>query len=211
MQRFTLFSMILSAVVVLTIGDVLFHGYLSGSTEDPLPVDNGAETALPSDIEPSDTQGNDAPDTVVQLQEEILPLISVDMFSMAGLMSPTIKEMEFSGFIFQFVPFTDSGNAKVYQWNIFDGENYVGSAYEIKYGTDTAGFQGYLGLRDTAKGLVDLGTTNETNNYGDASFYFNHKVKTGTVHLVMRSGKDVFAFEYAQSFHENMKKVFDIL
>ena len=199
--------MILSAVVVLTIGDVLFHGYLGGASEDPLPVENVEDV---QDVQPDGTDAAVA-DTVVQLQEEITPLISADMFSMAGFLSPTIKEVDFSGYVFQFVPFTDLGNAKIYQWNIFDGENYVGSAYEIKYGTDTAGFQGYLELRDSGKGLVDLGTVNEVNNYGDASFYFNHKVKTGTVHLVMRSGKDVFAFEYAQSFHENMKKVFDIL
>jgi hypothetical protein len=60
-------------------------------------------------------------------------------------------------------------------------------------------------------GLTDLGSVNEVNNYGDASFYFNHKNKLKTVHLIIRTGRDIYAFEYSQSFHETMKKVFDSL
>lgn len=221
MQKFTLFSLVLSVSMILIIGDIVLHGYLSNGGEEPLPV---IEENLPVQT-PDTTEAVDNTQTVlennlgidtesdasVQLQEETGPLIATDLFSLAGFLNPVLKETTFSGLVFQFIPFSDQDQANVLQWNLFDGENYVGSIYEIKYATDTAGFQGYLTLRDSAKTLYELGETNEINNYGDASFYFNHKTKIKTIHLVMRSGKDIFAFEYSDAYHEQMKKVFDIL
>lgn len=230
MQKFTVFSIILSLVVVLTIADVLFHNYLNPDstvssvvttetssqvdTVDTTPVtDTSAPLTLPQ------TNSTTTTDQPVQLQEDssfesigaIPSSLTVDLFKTAGFESPTLKNAVFSGLVFEFLGFTDQSEATVYQWNLFSGPAFVGSIYEIKYSTDTGGFQGYLNLRDEAKTLIDLGTINEVNNYGDASFYFNHKAKVNTVHLLIRSGANLYGFEYAQTYHESMKNVFDSL
>ncbi|MFA5792313.1 MAG: hypothetical protein WC897_00385 [Candidatus Gracilibacteria bacterium] len=220
MQRFTLFSLILSVAVILIISDTVFHDYLNRNGDLPAPDSTGEDVSevveMPTASEPTETLLESNLDTVetndaVELQSEIEPLTDTGLFLLSGFATPVLKETTFSGLVFQFIPFSSSGEDTVFQWNLFDGENYVGSVYEIKYSTDTSAFQGYLTLRDSASSITELGEMNEVNNYGDASFYFNHKTKIKTVHVVMRSGKDIFAFEYAQSFHENMKKVFDIL
>lgn len=216
MQRFTLFSLILSVSVVLIICDLVFNNYLGQNTNEellPVPVQEDVEVLDESTDETVDQTviESNLSDESVSLQSEEESLINADLFSLAGFLKPTLKEASFSGLIFQFIPFDNANEAKVFEWNLFDGENYVGSVYEIKYATDTGAFQGYLTLRDAANALNSVGEINEANNYGDASFYFNHNVKVKTVHLIMRSQRDVFAFAYAQSFHENMKKVFDIL
>ena len=81
----------------------------------------------------------------------------------------------------------------------------------MKYPSETGAFQAYLTLRDRAKELTDLGLVNEVNNYGEASFYFNHKIKTKTVHLAVKQGNNLYAFEYAYRWHEEMKKLFPLL
>lgn len=215
MQKFTIFSIILSLVVVLTISDVLFNG---ATRENDVPVVDQSEPAASEETSdspltlPSDDSTSDSP---VELQEAVDPLVSSSLtetvFQEAGFEDPTLKSTPFAGLIFQLLSFVPSSDATVGQWNLFTGPIYVGTIYEIQYNTDTGGFQGYLNLRDAAKTLVDVGMVNEANNYGDASFYFNHKTKLKTVHLLIRTGSKLYGFEYSQSYHENMKKVFDIL
>jgi len=113
--------------------------------------------------------------------------------------------------VFQTISFADQGDATTYQYNLFDGENFIGSVYEFRYPTETGSFQGYLSLRERAATLADVGELNEANNYGDASFYFNHFSKTKTVHLVMKSRNNIYAFEYAYKHHDQMKNVFELM
>ncbi|MEK9160152.1 MAG: hypothetical protein AAB383_05495 [Patescibacteria group bacterium] len=203
MQKLTLFSVLLSISVILIVGDIVFHDYLN-EFEATSPVEETSEVA-PLDEE--------AP---VDLSEETEPTLiesslSAALFTQAGFVQPVLKDTIFSGLVFQFISFADQEEATVYQWNVFDGEQYVGSVYEMKYPTETGSFQGYLALRERAMSLMDLGSVNEVNNYGNASFYFNHKTKVKTVHVVVRSGNDIYGFEYAQTNHEKMKNVFDSL
>lgn len=225
MQKFTVFSIILSLVVVLAITDVLFHNYLGApaqiSTEtvttatEATPVEDTPLT-LPTDTSTNDSVTNtDSSQEPVQLQEvpegAIPSSLTTALFESSGLELPTLKSTPFSGLVFQFLNFADTSEATVYQWNLFSGAAFVGTIYEIKYPTDTGGFQGYLNLRDEAKTLTDLGSVNEVNNYGDASFYFNHKTKVKTVHLMVRVGANLYGFEYSQTYHEKLKNVFDSL
>lgn len=229
MQKFTAFSILLSIIVVLATVDVLFHGYLGGeqvAAEDEAQVDEEnamdtpVDTEVDSSVNPVDEEvisevspdANSEADESVELQEvEMESWITGDLLSQAGFMSPVVKEALFSGLIFQIIPFNDGADSQTLQLNFFDGETYVGTFYEIVYATDTGSFQGYLNLREAAKSLTELGTVNEINMYGDASFYFNHKSKVNTVHMVALYGKRIYGFEYASDAHEKMKKMFDNL
>ncbi len=219
MQKFTVFSIVLSLVVVLTMTDVLFHGYL---TDEETPSETIETPELPSsDPASADPQGEVtelAPSTEtpsetppVELQEEKLPsVLSVELMKQAGFLTPILKEAPFSGLVFQFLSVDPNPEATAYQWNFFEETSYTGSFYEEVFPTETGAFQAYLALREAAQ-ASGLGTVNEVNNYGDASFYFNHSTKTKTVYLVMHTQNRVIAFEYAQEVHEKMKKLFDIL
>ncbi|MFA4814801.1 MAG: hypothetical protein WC924_02460 [Candidatus Gracilibacteria bacterium] len=204
MQKLTLFSVLLSISVVLIVGDIVYHDYLS-------------EFETSREILPVEGETSDAESVPVDLSEEDPSLtvlessLSSQLFTQAGFLDPVLKDTVFSGLVFQFISFADQDEATLYQWNLFDGEQYIGSIYEIKYPTETGSFQGYLALRERAMSLTAIGTVNEANNYGDACFYFNHKTKVKTVHLVIRTGADIYGFEYGQSYHEKMKNVFDSL
>lgn len=206
MQKLTIFSVLLSISVILIVVDIVAHDYLSEfeAAQETLPTEEMEETTL-------------LEEGIVDLSEEEPDLtvlessLSTQVLVQAGFLNPVLKDTIFSGLVFQFISFADQNEATLYQWNVFDGEEYIGSIYEIKYPTETGSFQGYLALRERAMSLTDLGTVNEVNNYGDASFYFNHKTKVKTVHLVVRTGTDIYGFEYGQGYHEKMKNVFDSL
>lgn len=210
MQKFTVFSIILSISVVLILGDIVFHDYLSAWGDEEVVEEVIEEDVTPLLEEQLDTQGDET--AWVELSEEIgisvlKPAMSEDVFLSAGFFDPVLKDTIFSGLVFQFINFADQADAFVYQWNLFDGEDFVGSIYEIKYPSAMGSLQGYLNLRDRAQAQFDLGEVNETNNYRDASFYFNHATKTKTVHVVIRGGATIYAFEYAYVHHEKMMDV----
>ncbi len=213
MHKFTVFSIILSISVVLILGDIVFHDYLSifdaGAdeeiTEEEVPV---LEENLDEDVEEEVSEEA----AWVELAEEtgitvLQPGMTEDVFVQAGFFDPVLKDTIFSGLVFQFISFSDQTDAFVYQWNLFDGENFIGSVYEIKYPSEMGSLQGYLALRGRADSMPELGAVNEVNNYRDASFYFNHATKTKTVHTVVRAEANLYAFEYAYVHHEKMKKV----
>ena len=208
MQKFTVFSILLSLSVVLIITDTVYHDYL-----------NESEDTVTAPQEEDPAEEDPEKEAAVELSEEdqepivtvLEPTLSAEFFASSGFLEPVLKDTVFSGLVFQFISFSDQTEASIYQWNLFDGEEYIGSIYEIHYPTETGSFQGYLALRERAMSLTDIGSVNEVNNYGDASFYFNHKTKIKTVHLILRTESSIYAFEYSQSAHEKMKKVFDNL
>ncbi len=151
-------------------------------------------------------------DTPVELQSvpsTIEAWLGTEALSRAGFQAPVLKNAPSSDLIFQFL--TKPANASIFQWNFFDGQDYIGTLVEIAAQTETEGFQNYLQLRDEANRSNDLGTVNEMNLYGDASFYFNHFIQSKTIRIVIRRDSRVFALEYRHEAHDVMKKLFDIL
>lgn len=208
MQKFTVFSVLLSFTVILIIGDMVLHDYLDADQ-----FERSVES-LESEIDElqGEPEATDGIEGEVSIDEEVTlseeggnPTITTELMATSGFGNPVLKEAIFSGYIFQFINFADQLGAATYQWNFFENEAYKASIYEIKYGTETGSFQGYLNLRKRAGELTQIGTVNETNSYGDASFYFNHKTKTKTVHLVIKRGRTIYAFEYPYSIHDRMK------
>lgn len=234
MQKFTVFSLLLSFSVILILSDIVFHDYLDESKYESA-VSSGAESVEQSasqdsgqnTLNDSENMNEASGDSEADIQENSQrsneqissvslasipePKMTAEALKMAGFVNPILKEAVFSGNIFNFIGFTDQPDAFIYQWNFFEGENFIGSIYELEYASDTGGFQAYLTLRQRAMDLFNLGTVNETNSYGDTSFYFNHKSKTKTVHLIIRKANSVYGFEYAYVNHEKMKPLFSII
>ncbi|MBU0981169.1 hypothetical protein KKC94_00585 [Patescibacteria group bacterium] len=219
MQRFTIFSILLSLTLLFFIGDILSHNYLKADISG---IDNAKDlnvaTAEPLLAEPKIDEETTEP--VKQNSEDEVTLSSISViepelsalnFQLVGFSNPILKEAQFNGSVFQIIDFSDQTDAYVYQSNIFEDETYVGAVSEIKYPTEIGAFQGYLKIRERAMGLLDYGEVNETNTYGDTSFYFNHKIKTKTVHIVVKESDTLYAFEYDYGYHEKMKQLFGIL
>jgi hypothetical protein len=228
MQKFTAFSILFSVTVLLIVVDLVSHDYLSEKQEESFQevqelieqvdlMEDSYETENTGDdeLENSDLQTlfDLKSEENVVLSEIVLLDATLDesVFLDAGFGLPTLKDTLFSGLVFQIIPFSDQVEPFVYQWNFFNGEHFIGSVYELRYDNQTASFQGYLELRNRADDLPQYGTMNEVNNYGDSSFYFNHATKTKTVHVVMKKGTQLYAFEYPYSEHEKMKEVFQVL
>jgi len=228
MHKFTIFTILLSVCVVLIVADLVLHDYWGEdfasqdaiteqtspdeTVPDETPVSPGASTDLTTPTDPEfygDEEDN--PTTSTTEPPEVQPTLTQALTADLGLTEPILETESYTGLIYGFWDLSASLNgATVLRHKLFDGTTFLGSIYEIRGTTDVDLFSLYEALRTLAN-TSDTGTINENNAYGEASFYFNHSVKTNTVFLTVRTQNAVYAFEYAPSAHVQMKKLISLL
>ena len=200
MQKFTIFTIIFSAVVIVTVSELVVHDYIDRHS------DEGSAIA--------EVDGSDIQASVIDLPAEepantsILAGLDYQLFGFTD--GSYLKEKNFPDNVFQFLEF-DFDNTDGMYWEMFDGKSYEGGLYEIICENPTDAFTVYTDLKSSALDQPDNGTMNEVNNYGLASFYFNDNVKTDTVFLVILSEDRVYALTYQKAMHDVFKEVADSL
>jgi len=223
MQKFTVFTIIISLTVLMALGDMIAHDYLQNNVAG---VPAHAEDATPQ-VQALVPQGSQNAEVTTELvaptadsQDALPDLVPVktawlgdqpETFELSGIVSPVLKVASYSGLLFDLIPFETSAGGVLKSWNLFEDERYIGNVTQIQFDTDTAAFQAYLQVRQSAQAEAAMGSVNEANNAGDASFYFNHLVKTKTVHRVVLKENTIYVLMYAYSDHEKLKNLFDFL
>jgi hypothetical protein len=86
----------------------------------------------------------------------------------------------------------------------------IGAAYELPFPDKTDARRFYTRIKSEAKAASDI-DTNETNQFGENSFYINHQAKVAQVFLVTLKGDKVYAFAYKNEYHETMKPFLGLL
>lgn len=209
MHKFTIFTIIFSIVVVITVGELVIHDYLerkSGAEE--VEVEESTEEAV---IE-EEIAGEE--EVVVEEEPVFEPVASMPgmdfvAFGFAEGAALTEKNFPETG-MFSLLEYTSSASQGFY-WELFEGEEYAGGIYEIVCENPTEAFTVYTDLRESGISKPDSGEVNETNSYGETSFYFNHSTKTTTVFLVVLSEDKVYGFTYSHKYHNAFKELFSII
>lgn len=240
MHKFTIFTILLSVCVVLIVADLVLHDYWgedfaseNATTEQTLPNENIPDETSPDETV-SDEIASDSSTTPMEdatsitsgvvtdpefygdeednpAPSEIQPTLTQALTADLGLTEPILETESYTGLIYGFWNLSTALNGTpLLRHKLFDGTTFLGSIYEIQGATEVDLFSLYEELRTLAS-TSNTGTINENNAYGEASFYFNHSVKTNTVFLAVRTKNAVYAFEYAPSAHVQMKKLISLL
>lgn len=194
MHKFTIFTIIFSAVVIITVSELVVSDYFDRRA--------GGQENEESVVDEEDQQ-----------QEEIVYLSTLDAYEYVSFDFPegsVLKSKNFPDKVFWELEYDDE-SAEKYYWELFSGEEYLGSLYEIVCADPTEAFTVYTDLKQSGMDQPDTGTVNEVNNYGEASFYFNNIVKTTSIFIVILGKNQVFAFNYSSTYHDNFKQLFSSL
>ena len=225
MHKFTIFTIIFSIMVILVMADLVINDYLGRDLSQETIADTSTvamETpVLPIEATPdSESRGDEegavilvedtTPDAIFDKAEEpTLPtpstssqgMITSELVASFDLLEPRVETSVYDGLLYGFWQMTDDFlEFTVLEHNIFDGTNFVATVYEVQGENEIQAFAAYEAFRQLAS-TSSLGTFNENNQYGDASFYFNHSTKMNTVYLVTRKGPGVYAFQYGHEVH----------
>ena len=209
MHKFTIFTIIFSVVVVITVGELVVHDYLERH-DDKVEV-SVEEEAQPEENVAVEVESED--EVIVAEQDmpevDMTPyLTGLDYASFGFAEGVELREKDFMG-VFTFLQY-ESSASEPYYWEIFEGEEYAAGIYEIICENPTEAFTVYTDLRESGV-ASENGDVNEVNIYGEASFYFNHSTKTTTIYKVILGEDRVWAFTYAHKYHDPFKGVFEVL
>lgn len=218
MHKFTIFTIILSIMVLFVVADLVLNDYLSGEhatdvvAESPIAVVDD-----PTVIEDPELRGDEEeiPDEPTEVIEEEVPVVedvlvasglggvvTQELVASLNLLEPRLETVEFDGLVYGFWERSDELDGfLILEHTVFDGPNFVATIYEIQGENEIQTFAAYEGFRQIAL-TSPLGNVNENNSYGDGSFYFNHSTKLNTSYLVTRKELGVYLFQYGHDVHQ---------
>lgn len=200
MHKFTIFTILLSIIVIVVTIDLVINGYWK---KDSAIIQNTLSNVAPNVL--------DADNSKKRVSDDIpLPIstISDDVLLNSGIIQPQMKQVKFNGKLFQFIDLSAFGFEDIAKTNVFDGSEFRFSVYEIQTDHPTLAEEMYHLLQDEASKNSDI-SMNETNQYGDQSSYLNHSRKKQTVFLMVLMDTTVYAFEYPAGSHDVVKNILD--
>jgi hypothetical protein len=257
MQKFTVFTIIFSVIVVTIVAELVIQDYLekvyppagsiqaSAITGDEFeffyPDEQDAESTDPeteqAEEEPEQESTNkvleileenrsddqdeaeETPDDARESAEEEPDQFSLEAETSAridtllpALNIPNVeyKPGIYNGKLFNLVS-TDSIAVKesVYGFFEVDGDN-LGNFYEFEMKNTLLAESNFKKLKTLFEEFPEI-TANQTNQFGDTSFYINHASKVDLVYVVIQKDNFIYAFGYQSQFHETFKSFFGVL
>lgn len=230
MSKFTIFTIILSISVITVTADLAMRAYYAAGTDSQASVfssdesndaqgdtetDAPAPTPPPAPAQQEEQPTNPAavPPPPSQSSENPPPPpssnINQSLITQAGF-NGTLAEDHFNGKVFQLLDITKYPVEAISLYKFVDAGVPVATVAEIALRDEITALQLYILLQNKTKPYIDL-SLNETNAYGDRSFYINHAKKTDEAFLAVKIGKMIYAFAYVKSYHPQIKNIIQLL
>lgn len=226
MNKFTIFTIILAVSIVTVMADLGFREYYgtAGQTsvitsENPAPAQKSVtptgvtETTVPSAAADVSAGTNTPAGAATTATPYIVPppssTITQEKVESAGF-TGQFTEKHFDGKVFQLLDITKIPVEALGLYEIAQDDTPVVTVTEIALKDEIKALQMYVLLQNKTKPYIDL-SLNETNAYGDRSFYINHAKKPGEAFLTVKIGKMIYSFAYVKFYHPEIKKLIQLL
>jgi len=203
MSKFSLFTLFLSATVVIIVADLLINNYiqyrpLKGQVSaSVLRVNSAAQDPT------IDEQSQIASDAEIAIHN----LIDFSVISKAGFQSVYLQKVPFNGIMFESLDLRDFKSVPVTVNNILqENKNKIATIYEFDSQSRMLGKEIYSLLREKSGKLV-AARVNPTNEFGEGSFYINYSEHPDRAFLVVNGGENVYALTYLKELHPLIKNV----
>lgn len=214
MGKFTIFTVILSISVIVIAADLGVRKYTAADVTGA-----AAQEEISAVIEEPQTEQPDAPASAEQ--EPVMPdvlfiepvppqalfssILTADLISRAGFSDQAV-ERHFSGKVFELLDITQ---IPIVGAVLYEQPN-AASMTEIALQDEIRALSMYILLQNKTKPYIDM-SLNETNAYGDRSFYINHAKKPDEAFLIVNMGNKIYSFAYVKQYHQQVKELINLL
>lgn len=253
MQKFTIFTIIFSTLVITIIGELVVQDYLqkvynpsslqanalgAGDIQDYVaPFDAAsdqteeqssvaeltarlqelANNTNPDSTKEDSSQETDADSVRPNSREELINANSEQPFERIESLLPALQieglalsKDSYNQRLFQLIDTSSLDFVSTEYAVLNQNDQAVGSAYEFELRTAVDAENAFDEIRILANSFPSI-DTNQTNQFGERSYYINHLVKVGEVFLVIQDQNKIFAFAYKKEFHEKFKTFFGVV
>jgi len=256
MQKFTIFSVLLTVVIIVIVAEIMVNDYLPQFekpdienelallTSDPLGITEATQVnVLGADLQTEiDTNtGTDLSlttetvDTAVDLNSSSLDLnnsslnsditdfesndysgfdpnvyIREDQIKSAGFSSAYLADDSHNGYLFKTIYIDDLHDVNFKKYLVRDNIKSFAKIYVFTTGPSSQIDQLYEVLK--ARAAEGLQTEiNETNEFGNKSFYLNDKSRPSTAFLTVKVGSLLYAFSYPKEYHPQIRNLIQLI
>lgn len=178
--------------------------------KEPSEVSDVVSPAKESDVFESEVKIDNGTDSVVIYTPPPPSAVVTDEKVKQAGFTGQFSEKHFNGKVFQLLDITKIPVDAIGFYDISQDGATVVSITEIALKDEIRALQLYTLLQNKTKTYIDL-SLNETNAYGDRSFYINHTKKPDEAFLTVKVGKMIYSFAYVKFYHPEIKKLIQLL
>ncbi len=207
MNKFTLFTLFLSSIIIVIVAEILVNEYLRTpySLEGAANIFQAQQADSPSQQTATAAQGSS------QAVAASSGSLSIELLQKSGLQDYTLQSQPYGGELLDKIPFTDLNFIPTFESHLMKNQvARVASFYEFQPGSIQSAQEVYNLLKQKTSSEVGV-ILNETNSFEDQSFYVNYFEYPDKVFLVFRKGTNVFAYTYSKELHPQITKLIGLL
>ena len=138
------------------------------------------------------------------------PLVTFSLLLKAGFSQVTLQRDEFQGKLFSLLELQNFLALPVLQQNMLKDGKTIATFYELRNKSMLLAPEIYNRLKENFSALSQI-KINETNGYGESSFYVNDPAQPTVAFLVVKKGTSVYALAYKKDYHLLIKKLIQLL
>lgn len=241
MNKITIFFIIATVLIVSVTGTILGFKYFSGNNEEPekpIYVVETDENTQPTTTEtPTETEVPEEEEEIVEEQpkNEQPPPSVPDPFAMfesttepepenppvtagidesiitkAGFENTLLETFDFNGIVFNDFNMAEYNDDDHILYILTSGEENSAIITELFFPSLEISNEVYASLKAkmTQSGDFEI---NETNQYGDNSYFANHTTDKNSVFLVVKIKERLYTFHYPAKNHNKIKNLINLL
>ncbi|MBU0667831.1 hypothetical protein KJ951_02835 [Patescibacteria group bacterium] len=221
MNKSNLFSLFITVIVVVVAAEFLVNDYgaeptdsqASVATETPKSSDwaEGQTKPMAIDFAADNLADNSAASDDVSDPAKVISLsnqtnepeaaINFGLIGLSGFQNVTLKRVPFNGILFEKIDLRDYSSVPVIQQNLLqNNKQIIAGFHEFRAENELLAGEVYHLIKEKADGAIDV-SINETNGYGDNSFFINYGDHKSTAFLVVKIRETVYALTYRKELH----------
>lgn len=224
MQKLTVFFIGATVMVVVSITAVLGYKYFERNmakepkqeiVQDETPVKEEKEEVIaePEESEEPEVTEEDEPqgetDTPLIIESDnTSPYATIDesKLSKAGFDDPKLTLSPFSGTIFGNIDIKEYRDDEHISYLVMDNSEFAGTINELIFPNEEIANEVYASIKQKITDDENF-IINETNQYGDLSFFSNHAAQKNSVFLVVKIYDRLYTLHYPAKNHNKMKNL----
>lgn len=136
--------------------------------------------------------------------------LRADQVQSAGFADSRVVEELHDGLLFKSVYIDDLHDVEVQKWAVQNENQLFAKVYVFSFGPDSGMDSVYEILKvRTSQGLN--AEVNETDDFGDGSFYMNDTRRQNTAFLTAKIGPLIYSFSYPKEYHQQIDNLVTLL
>lgn len=202
MNKLTIFFVVASVSISLIVGTVLTMKYLNSD-------DVKADVLKVTSEIPEIIKKTEVLPVLPEPEMPVASLITEEKITQAGFKNALLKAFEFSGIVFDSIDISEFAEETHIKHQIYSENEFAGEINELFFPTSDVTLQVYDTIKLKMEASPDF-TLNETNQYGENSFFANHPEDKNSVFLVVKLNTRLYTLHYPAKNHNKIKNLINL-